>query len=61
MEKENPKKKKGKGKPKEKKYTMLLQKAEELEKKGKYKEAWSALPKGFSYPDFAETIRKKTR
>ena len=44
---------------KEKKYNVALQKAEELEKEGKYKEAWSALPKISEFPDFAETIRKK--
>ena len=43
----------------EKKEKEALQKAEELEKEGKYKEAWTALPKVSEYPDFADTIRKK--
>ena len=34
-------------------------KAEELEKEGNYKGAWSALPKASEYPDYAETIRTK--
>ena len=44
---------------KEKKYKDAFQKAEELEKEGKFKEAWSALPKTSEYPDFADNIRKK--
>ena len=59
MEKEKQDKEKKEKEAKEKKYNVALQKAEELEKEGKYKEAWSALPKVSEYPDFAETIRKK--
>lgn len=36
-----------------------IQKAEELEKAEKYKEAWSALPKVSEFPENAEIIRKK--
>ena len=59
MEKEKQDKEKKEKEAKEKKYNVALQKAEELEKEGKYKEAWSALPKISEFPDFAETIRKK--
>lgn len=44
---------------KDKKYKETLQKAEELEKVGKYKEAWSALPKASEFPEYTEIIRKK--
>lgn len=44
---------------KSKKYTESMLKAEELGKAGKYKEAWTALPKASDYPEHAETIRKK--
>ena len=44
---------------KEKKEKEAFEKAENFEKEGKYKEAWSALPKVSEFPDFAETIRKK--
>ena len=59
MEKEKSEKEKKEKETKEKKYQDAVQKAEELEKEGKYKEAWSALPKVSEYPDFADTIRKK--
>ena len=59
MEKRKSEKEKKEKEAKEKKYNEALQKAEELEKEGKYKEAWTALPKVSEYPDFAETIRKK--
>ena len=59
MEKEKQDKEKKDKEAKEKKYNDALQKAEELEKEGKYKEAWSTLPKISEFPDFADTIRKK--
>ena len=59
MEKEKSDREKKEKEAKEKKYNEALQKAEELEKEGKYKEAWTALPKVSEYPDFADTIRKK--
>lgn len=59
MEKEKSDKDKKEKDGKEKKYNDAIQKAEELEKEGKYKDAWSALPKASEYPDFAENIRKK--
>ena len=59
MEKEKSDKEKKEKEAKEKKYKDAFQKAEELEKEGKFKEAWSALPKTSEYPDFADNIRKK--
>ena len=59
MEKEKSDKEKKQKETKDKKYNESLQKAEELEKEGKYKEAWSILPKGSEYPEYAEIIRKK--
>ncbi|UMQ41627.1 PRTRC system protein E [Chryseobacterium sp. Y16C] len=59
MEKEKADKDKKEKEAKEKKYKDAFQKAEELEKEGKYKEAWSALPKVSAYPEFAEIINKK--
>ncbi len=59
MEKEKTDKEKKEKEAKGKKYNDRMAKAEELEKDGKYKEAWSALPKTSEYPDYAENIRKK--
>lgn len=59
MEKEKADKEKKEKETKDKKYNDALQKAMELEKEEKYKEAWSALPKASEFPDFAEVIRKK--
>lgn len=59
MEKEKSDKEKKDKEAKEKKFKDALQKAEELEKEEKYKEAWSALPKVSEFPDYAEIIRKK--
>lgn len=59
MEKEKSDKEKKEKEAKDKKYGEALQKAEELEKEGKYKEAWSVLPKGSEFPEYAEKICKK--
>lgn len=59
MEKEKSDKEKKEKESKDKKYNEAIQKAEELEKEGKYKDAWSALPKGSEFPEYAEIIRKK--
>ena len=59
MEKEKSEKEKKEKEAKEKKYNDALQKADDLEKESKYKEAWSVLPKISEFPDYAETIRKK--
>lgn len=36
-----------------------MQKAEQLETEGKYKDAWTALPKASEYPEFADIISSK--
>lgn len=59
MEKDKCDKDKKEKEGKDKKYKEALQKAEEFEKEGKYKDAWSSLPKALEYPDFADIIRKK--
>ena len=59
MEKEKQDKEKKEKEAKDKNYKEAFEKAETLEKEGKYKEAWSALPKVSEFSDFAETIRKK--
>ena len=59
MEKEKADREKKEKETKDKKYNEALQKAEELEKEGKYKEEWSALPKASDFPENAEHIRKK--
>ncbi|MPS73061.1 MAG: PRTRC system protein E [Chryseobacterium sp.] len=59
MEKEKADREKKEKEAKDKKYNEALQKAEALEKEGKYKEAWSVLPKTSDFPENAEQIRKK--
>lgn len=59
MEKEKAVREKKEKEGKDKKYNEALQKAEALEKEGKYKEAWSALPKVSDFAENAEQIRKK--
>lgn len=59
MEKEKADKEKKEKEARDKKYNEALQKAEQLEKEGKYKEAWTALPKSSEYPEYAEQLRKK--
>lgn len=59
MEKEKSDKENKETETKQKKYKGAFEKAESLEKEGKYKDAWSALPKISEYPDFAEAICKK--
>lgn len=55
MEKQKSDKDKAKGR----KYSEAILKAEALATAGKYKEAWTALPKVGDYPEHAEDIRKK--
>jgi PRTRC genetic system protein E len=59
MEKEKSDKEKKEKETKEKKYKDAFQKAEELEKEGNYKVAWTALPKTSEYPEYADIICKK--
>ena len=59
MEKQKTDKENKEREAKVKKYKECLQKAEELEKEGKYKDAWTVLPKITDYPEYTDTIRKK--
>lgn len=59
MEKEKAEKDKKEKEARQKKFTEAFEKAENLAKDEKYKEAWSALPKPSEFPEFAEQIRKK--
>ncbi|MCT2561844.1 PRTRC system protein E [Chryseobacterium herbae] len=59
MEKEKADREKKEKEAKDKKYNDALQKADELEKEGKFKEAWTALPKASEFPEYAEQLRKK--
>ncbi|WP_333889134.1 PRTRC system protein E [Sphingobacterium siyangense] len=59
MEKNKSEKEKKNTDSKNKKFTDAMAKAEALEKRGKFKEAWSALPKVSEFPEQKEIIRKK--
>ena len=59
MEKEKSEKVKKEKETRDKKYKDALAKADELEKEGKFREAWMKLPKPSEFPEFAETIRKR--
>jgi Sec-independent protein translocase protein TatA len=41
------------------KYEDAMKKADELEKQGKYSDAWTALPKSAEYPEHADLIKKR--
>jgi PRTRC genetic system protein E len=43
----------------EKKYKEAMQNVDELEKEGKYRDAWMKVPDPSEYPEQAETIRKR--
>lgn len=59
MEKAKADKEKKEKEAKVKKYNEALEKTEALEKEGKFKEAWTALPKSAEFPEYAEQIRKR--
>lgn len=59
MEKEKADKDKKETETKDKKFNEAMQKSNELDKQGKYREAWVMLPKVENFPDHAETIRKR--
>lgn len=59
MEKDQAEKEKKAVETKAKKFSVAMEKAQTLEKEGKYKEAWTALPKASEYPDHAEEIAEK--
>ncbi|PIF45360.1 PRTRC genetic system protein E [Chryseobacterium sp. 52] len=59
MEREKTDREKKEKEAKDKKYKDAISKAEQLEKEGRYKEAWTAMPKASEYPEYTEQIRKK--
>ena len=44
---------------KDKKFADAMKKADELEKQGKYREAWSAVPEPTEHPEKADELRKR--
>lgn len=59
MEKEQADKQKREQDAREKKYTEAMKKAEELEKEGKYRDAWMKVPDPADYPEHTDTIKEK--
>jgi PRTRC genetic system protein E len=59
MEKETTDKVKKEKETKDKKYKDALLKMDELEKEGKFREAWTKLPNPADFPDYADIIRKR--
>lgn len=61
MEKEKAAKEKKEKEARDKKYKEAMAKADELEKEGKHREAWTKVPEPADYPEYAEAIRKRKR
>lgn len=61
MEKEKSDKEKKEKEAKEKKFNEAMAKADELEKEGKYREAWSKVPEATDFPEQADQISKRKR
>ncbi len=59
MEKEKADRERKEKEAKEKKYKEAMQKVDELEREGKYRDAWMKVPDPTEYPEQAETIRKR--
>ncbi|MDG1872090.1 MAG: PRTRC system protein E [Flavobacterium sp.] len=59
MEKEKADKQKKEQEAKDKKFKDGMAKAEELEKEGKFREAWMKVPEITEFPEKAEEIRKR--
>lgn len=59
MEKDKADKERKEKEAREKKYKEAMQKVDELEKEGKYRDAWMKVPDPSEYPEQAETIRKR--
>lgn len=59
MEKDKADKEKKEKEAKEKKYKEAMQKADELEKEGKHRDAWMKVPEPSEYPEQAEALRKR--
>lgn len=61
MEKDKADREKKAKEEKEKKFAEAMAKADELEKEGKYREAWTKVPNPADYPEQAEAIRKRKK
>ena len=59
MEKEKADKQKKEQEAKDKKFKDAMAKADELEKEGKFREAWMKVPDMTEYPEKADEIRKR--
>ena len=59
MEKGKTDKQKKDQETKDKKFAEAMKKADELEKAGEYRKAWSAVPEPAYYPEHAEILRKR--
>ena len=59
MEKEKTDREKKEQESREKKFQEAMKKVEELEKEGKYKEAWTRLPSSGDFPQCEEIIKKR--
>lgn len=59
MEKVKAEKAKKEKDAKDKKYKNAMAKVEELEKEGKYREAWIKVPNATDYPEKAEELSKR--
>lgn len=59
MEKEKADRERKEKEAREKKYKEAMQKVDELEKVGKYRDAWMKVPDPSQYPEQAETICKR--
>ncbi len=61
MEKEKAEKENKEKEAKEKRYKEAMARADELDKEGKYREAWMKVPEPTDYPEKADEIRKRRR
>ncbi len=59
MEKEKADKEKKEKEARDKKYKEAMAKADELEKEGKFREAWMKVPNPAEFPDYVDAIRKR--
>ncbi|ATL48934.1 prtrc system protein e [Chitinophaga caeni] len=59
MEKEKTDKEKKAKEERDRKYKEAMKKVDELEKEGKYREAWTKVPDPNTFPEYADTIRKR--
>ncbi len=61
MEKDKVDRQKKEQEAKDKKFKDAMAKADELEKEGKYREAWVKVPEITEFPDKADEIRRRKR